>query len=635
VQQHLAIHFHGYQPGDIIYRKKSNPKDPFEFEERKSPVSLFIDKKEVAGENWTDAAIKCYGYVKNVFEKLDRKNNIAPISIDIEPYTLMMVLQNDRRNNTATYRELMDVFSNGYADPVVTIPFHPIMPHLPVFEQGILSRISFNFFKPVVWNSKINADKFFVTGMWLPEACYSEEVGNTIAKTYNDAMMKDSEISKKTPVLFLILDTRQFVKPSVPHFLWSCNYLLLSGQKVMVFGRDQELSDTFAFNTENVESIVNTIVGKRADGIKEKELVPYIITMASDLEALLSDPIRSVEFRKLISKTVSTGVTPMCHAEFIRKKLTNEIKAWEGECTAEYFEANVRDYSSWSDYSETLLGNKTSDTRWTGLRRADGRVISRKSGKADISQIWKGGFIRMLESARTNVRKWVINIISDELGTKNGDLGEISDLLVGYNKVVFRDHYLEQGSSKEDLDFDHIVKETFDTVSKTDILAAACRAYYEMLMAHRSCPLFWDNIDTRVAFQNIVLLSHSFIDIIEILNKKENRKAADDVFKLFATEIVDFKNSYTRYSLNALYGLVGWETTKHAWISATQSKIPKKSKYDVIKRAALFVAMKELPSKYLSSIQYEKDEVVADTAHIEGEVHGKWANKEWCEHQKG
>jgi hypothetical protein len=628
------MHFHGYQPGDIVYRKNTDPKKPLEFEERKSPVSLFIDKEEVAGQNWTDAAIKCYAHMKNVFEKVYRKDDITPISIDIEPYTLMMVLQNDLRNNTTTYKRLIEVFSKRWADPIVTIPFHPIMPHLPMFEQEILSKISLSFFKPIIKSSKIAEDKFFVTGMWLPEACYSEEVGNTVVRAYSDIMGKDADLSKKTPVLFLILDSRQFVKPTAPHFLWSCNYLSLSDQKVMAFGRDQELSDAFAFNTTGVENIVNTIAKKRIDGVKEKERIPYMITMASDLEALLSDPVRSVEFRKLIKMAADTGITPMCHAEFVRKKLADELKRWDGECTADHFEAHVRDYSSWSDYSETLISNKTSDTRWTGLRRTDGRVISRNVDRTNISQIWKGGYIRMLESARINIRRWVIDIISDELGIKNGDLGKISELLVNYNKVIFRNHYLEQGYSKDDVDFEHILKEISDTTNKTDTLAMACRAYYEMLMAHKSCPLFWDSIDTRVTFQNIVLLSHSFIDVIEIQNKKGLQNAADDAFKLFATEVVDFKNNYTRYSLNALYGLVGWETTKTAWIAATQSRIHDISMYDVVKRAALFVATKDLPDKYLSSIRYEKDEVVADTAHIEGEVHGKWANKKWCEHQQ-
>jgi hypothetical protein len=69
---------------------------------------------------------------------------------------------------------------------------------------------------------------------------------------------------------------------------------------------------------------------------------------------------------------------------------------------------------------------------------------------------------------------------------------------------------------------------------------------------------------------------------------------------------------------------------------AIQSEIPERSSYDVVKRAALFVALRERTTaaeRILSGVRFDPAQVVADCGHIEGEMHGKWGNPDFCENR--
>ncbi len=191
------------------------------------------------------------------------------VSVDFEPFTLYMIL----RYKPRIYSEIVELLGS-HVEAVPTTPFHPIMPpHLGRFDQEVLARVSFDFYTPPFIGSSD------VVGYWLPEAVITRETAEIIAKAAG------------REVVFL-LDERQFVGLNIPQAKYSCNTYRAGEKTAYAFGRDHQLSDAFAFNTLDVEGgLIRAVAeGGRVDVFKEKEGIPYLVHLASDLEALLANP---------------------------------------------------------------------------------------------------------------------------------------------------------------------------------------------------------------------------------------------------------------------------------------------------------------------------------------------------------
>jgi len=295
----------------------------------------------------------------------------------------------------------------------------------------------------------------------------------------------------------------------------------------------------------------------------------------------------------------------------------------------------IRDFSSWSDFMD-LGVDYSSDTRWTGLRRWDGLVISRTLWGRRISQIWKQGFAKMQSSAARLVRRGAYESVALCLPEgSRADPARTEDFLLEYSNLVFAPLLLASGANTH-LDFHHLLERRLPKCRAENEAAMAARAYYEMLMSSRSCPRFWENIDTRVTFQSTVFLAHALLDIAETCERLGLKERAREAERLFQSNLVDFHEVYRYYQLPGLFGAYGWEVSEEAWHMAIQSEIPQRSSYDVVKRAALFVASREgtaAAGRILSGSRFDPAQVVADCGHIEGEMHGKWGNPDFCENR--
>ncbi len=72
----------------------------------------------------------------------DTLSRMKGVSIDIEPFTFLMLLRYHRK----AFEDAVGLLQRF--DAVPTTPFHPIVPHLDGFEQRILARVSFDFYSP-------------------------------------------------------------------------------------------------------------------------------------------------------------------------------------------------------------------------------------------------------------------------------------------------------------------------------------------------------------------------------------------------------------------------------------------------------------------------------------------------------
>ncbi|NJF25417.1 glycoside hydrolase [Thermococcus sp. Bubb.Bath] len=592
-----SYHFHAYQPGDIVYVHDGSGWDPIKYSERLSPVSLKIRDIDVKGRNWTRAVIKAYEYAGEVLGGLPEKS----VSVDFEPFTLYMILQYKPR----IYAQIVELLGT-HVEVVPTTPFHPIMPHLGKFDQEVLARVSFDFYAPFIGDSD-------VVGYWLPEAVITKETAEIIAKA-----------AAGRGVVFL-LDERQFVGLNIPQAKYSCNTYRAGEKTAYAFGRDHQLSDSFAFNTLDVEGLIRAVAEGRVDVFKEREGIPYLIHLASDLEALLANPQQLDRFLGWMKGLDEKGVEGVNAVEFIRRKKKGEYKKLEGECS-EYFRINIKDYSSWSDYYDLSVDGRTGDMRWLGMRREDGKVINRFYRGKKVSQLWKYAFTKLFRELNRAIRFGVSDLIKKEKPEAGRE--QIQKFLVRYSRAFFREHY-EYFEMETGVDY---IMEPIDGVDPTLAMKLG-RIYYLMLLANHSCPRFWENIDTRVTFGNVAVMSKALIELMEVYMKEGLGERANFLL-LEYMKLLAFPQLYYDYDLYKLSGLEGWETTEKAWFESLQSEVPKSS-YNVVTRAALYTGKEALPDEVKDAlgILYNYDEAVADTGHIPGEAHGHWENMEWCEHR--
>ncbi|NJE85980.1 glycoside hydrolase [Thermococcus sp. CX2] len=567
-------HFHAYQPGDIVYVKDGDGSKPIEYEERKSPVAIKIRGEEVKGENWTRAMLYSYEHIADTLWRM------KGISIDIEPFTFLMLLRYHRKAFEETV-SLLEKF-----DAVPTTPFHPIVPHLDEFEQRILARVSFDFYAPLI-------EKRTIIGYWLPEAVI----------TRRSTEIVESSTDRR---LVFLLDERQLLY-DFPHAKYSCNRYSNS----FVFGREWELSDAFAFNTLDVPGLISKTLERR-DGYKENAGVPYLVFTASDLESLLGNPEQLGRFTAWMKGLEENGIERVSAQEFVMKKLSGEFKRLEGECE---FEMGVKDYSAWSDYFDLSPDGKTSDSRWLGYLRGDGKVFARKVNGRKISQLWKVAFTKLFEELNRAVRWGVLEGLR-ELGVKNPE-----EFLVRYARIFFKDYYDYFGIETS-------ISYVLEPANGEKQALKLGRIYYLMLLANHSCPRFWENLDTRVAFGNVSVIAKA---LIELMNYFEDERGS--VFVEAYLKLLNFGKLYHLWNLGSLPALEGWETSEKAWNSALKPEVPS-SGYNVVTRAALYVGKRDMKGELRRIIDpYNLEWAVADTGHIPGERHGHWENQGWCEHR--
>ena len=571
--QKLAYHFHAYQPGDIVYIKDGSGDRPVEYEERRSPVSIKIRDEDVKGENWTKAMLYSYEHIADTLSRM------KGVSVDIEPFTFLMLLRYHRK----AFEDAVELLKSF--DAVPTTPFHPIVPHMDEFEQRILAEVSFDFYRPLV-------EKRSVIGYWLPEAVITRKSAEII----------ESSTEKK---LIFLLDERQLLY-DFPQAKYSCNRY----SKSFVFGREWSLSDAFAFNTFDVPGLIRATL-ELADWEKEKLGIPYLVFMASDLESLLGNPEQLDRFISWMKGLEQSGVERVSAQEFIRNKLSGHYRKLEGECQ---FTIGVKEYSSWSDYFDLSIDGKTSDMRWLGLRREDGRVIHRWHKGRKLSQLWKLAFTRLFQELNRTVRYGVLEGLK-ELG------GRPEEFLIRYSRIFFRDYYDYFGMETSP----SYVLEPANGDRKALKLG---RIYYLMLLTNHSCPRFWENLDTRVAFGNVSVVAKALIELMRYFDDERR-----GIFEEAYLRLLNFENLYHIWNLGAMPSLEGWETGEEAWKEALRPEVPN-SGYNVVRRAALYVGKRDLKGELKGLIErYNLEWAVADTGHIPGEMHGRWENMEWCEHR--
>lgn len=582
----ISFHFHGYQPGDIVRWREPDPLKSQSWEERVSPVSHAVGADRFSGRNWTDAVLQTYGRLQAV---LDRAAGAA--SVDIEPQTLVWLLQRD----PDAFHRIRASFERGSAALALTPPFHPILPHLHRFEREVLFELMIDFHAPLL---RRRPDAY--PGLWLPEAAFSRETIEDYVRAARTAATGAEGLPDLTHAVHLLLDARQFSDPSRTVSAWAA---VDGAPGIAAVGRDHSLSAEFAFGSKRASEFCHAAL---AHGNGQ-------VLIASDLESLLAHPAQAERFEMIVQSLRAQGA---------------EVRAPLPPPGLPV--VPVVEFSSWSDYDEYLQGGHTSDTRWTGLLRQGGLVVPRMHRGRRMSQLWKHAFTLASERIETGVRRAGQKVLKEKgVATPPETLRHLS---VAYGRHLFRPYYLACGTSAADLDVEAAMSAILGGGVDLELAGYVARGYIFMLMGLRSDPRFWDNPDTRVTFQNVACLAHSLVDMAEACRRGGDDASATRLLRLLRAALIEFAEGFARWGFANLQGLEGWETTEEAWFESIQSEVPDRSRYDVVRRATLFAVGERLPPS-VDIPRARAEEVVADTGHIAGEVHGQWENPAWCEHR--
>ncbi len=166
-----------------------------------------------------------------------------------------------------------------------------------------------------------------------------------------------------------------------------------------------------------------------------------------------------------------------------------------------------------------------------------------------------------------------------ELGVKSSG---VEEFLVRYARVFFGDYY-DYFGMETSLDY------VLEPVNGNRKALRLGRDYYLMLLANHSCPRFWENLDTRVSFSNVAVMSKALIELMEHFAGHELQSLFIEAY----LRLLNFENLYHTWNLGSMRGLEGWETTEKAWEEAFKPGVPN-SGYNVVTRAALYVGKRDL-----------------------------------------
>lgn len=584
----VSFHFHGYQPGDIVRWSEPDPLRAQTFDERRSPVVHRIGQERIEGRNWTDGVLRTYGRLGSV---LDRAAGAA--SVDVEPQTLVWLLECD----PAAYDGLIAAWRRGTAGFVMTPPFHPILPHHRRLEREALFDLMIDFFAAPLRRMETRP-----IGLWLPEAAYSRDTWEGFRMATRHARLEGSSSAGPIEDAYLVADARQFSPPPPPAQAW----VRFDGPpRSFAIARDHPLSGGFAFGGSTPVEFAASVRSRGGGSL----------LVANDLESLLANPTQVDRFERIVQTLQRDGVQ-------VARPAPPEDAAT----------ASIVDYSTWSDYDDLLAGGVTSDTRWTGIRRSDGTVVSREHRGRPMSQLWKHAFGIATERIETAVRRRALHLLR-AAGVARAPQ-TLRRLAVAYGRHLFRAHYRAHGLTMDEIDFGRSTEAILG--EKVDVESAGfiARGYVLLLMGLRSDPRFWDNPDTRVTFQNVVLLVQAARDLAEASVRANEPGHAARLRRLVQATFLEFPEWHSRGEFETLREGSGPETMEAAWYASLGSEVPSRSPLDVMRRAALYAVSPE--GDWPDGVPFPAVQgVVADTGHIVGEAHGEWANPEWCEHRSG
>ena len=675
---HPLFHGHAYQVGSRIDIERMLPinledeecdfliddySEPPRFLERVAPVSTLIGTETIRGRNWTELMIKTFRVLSRIFTKVsqaihqtvainfEQGGRIPFVSVDFDMDALHRIVEMDYDTSENTYGRLMELYAKGVLSPVVSIPFHVILPKLKDdFYARMLVRIGLDFYWPIIMKyhkflRKVHNEKQFVIPFWIPEGAFNE---STLKLIHEELLAKAKAEKITTPHLMFLLDNFQCDDEENDVLMKSWNVIKMGSGKanmVSIVFRDRNFSDWVTYSKPSVKKLLDRTIAKVDSELNSQE-VDYSWSHFEDIHALCYSHQAARNFEQKVVKLTELGYLPVSPDVYVRRKLGGKF----GKAKHEPREVKLNSNSSWGDWHQ---GNQSLG-RWTGLLDSnsdtpivdENRPFFRHTAKSQIEekgpQCWKIAFNQSIDELTELV-------LGDSKKMNNGIFGVLAKLsgapkkkqpervakfLLAYARTYWREHYLFHGNSEADLDLRVYVDEalTCGETELTDeeviIAGTAAQAFYFGLQAHKSFTTHWESLDQRAAYQNIVLISLAMVNAVYIHKWLGDNKAADELVHAYDEHLIQFDKGYERFNL-ADYGV-----KKTEWKESLKSYI-KDSDLNLVERSARRIAARHLrPLGYTKQFPKEDENLSTNVGHIwSSEIdhsNFKWDNVLFC-----
>ncbi len=678
---HPIFHSNSYEAGSRIDIDRELPRtledeeeldylldslsEPPMFIDRISPLNVQLGQDIINGKNWTDLMAKSYrifsrvindiaAYItQTLIDNFDEKGMVPFMSFGIDPDTFCRILDIDFETGESTYIRILNLYSNGMVAPCITIPFNVLLPTLEdEHEVRMLIRIGILFY----WNilkqyhkylQEEHGEKEFMVNVWLPEGGYNERI---IQILFDEIRAKCSEEKIKNPHLVFLLDNEQADDEASDVIMKSWNVLNLNGSKnsaASVVFKNRHFSDWINRATPSVKKLIDRTIAKNDAELNDQE-THYCWAHFENIESLAKSPKSIGNFEQKIIKLTELGYLSLSPDMFVRRKRNKQFTHSEEEPR----KINLINNTGWLDWHS----HNVSLGRWEGTLDSnvefklvdENRPYERNTMDGNVEELgpqcWKIAFNKAIRHCGIAVRgdsksfdSGMLGVLASLVPSKDKKLvrKNVEDFLVHYACIHWREHFLHQGFAEADIFIIELVEQYLfrDTgelpTSKDCVIAAlAAQAYYFSMDGTSSIATAWENMDQRMTYQNVLMMTLAVVDAIYIYRRLDMKDEEKELFDTFKTDLLEFHDAYERYQL-AQYGV-----THEEWEDALKSNI-EDCDMNVVERAAYCIAARHLrPIGYRDTFTRDHQDITCNTGHIwSSEIDNtnyRWENTIFC-----
>jgi hypothetical protein len=662
---HLPPDLADEDPAELIERFSS----PREYEERLAPVSITFNQETMAGKNGTELQVK---FIRTLGKRLERvaevleranretfgeKGPVPFFGLGLDPATITRIIELDYETADNVYSRIVHLWDNGHATPVATIPFHPLMPqHQSDFELRLLARIALEFYwGPILKHNRriarTHGEDIFVCVLWLPEGGFTRKV---LEVFHQEFVKRCEEEQIANPHLVLLLDTEQSRERETDLLMKRWNTLRPSPTTrdiVTIIYKERLFSDWVVQGHPSTKKQLDRTIAK-VDAVLRDQQIDHLWSHFEPLMTLVSTFKTCVNFEQKLIKLTELGYQPCGPDVFVRRKMLRRYGMEEDEPRRTMLEDNT----CWAAYPDTpgslvrFLGTEDANGRRGPLgaerpyaRRMPDGIVRKSRG----NPCWKPA----LWAALTNVHRAIVGDPKTFMGGMLGLLREIlpirrvpvarrniEDFLVRHARIHWKEHFIHHLHSEADIRLDEFVRECLlanrddDTPDLSDeeivVAGVAAEAIYHAYAGMASTTFAWEHLDHRAAYNNIAMMCLGAVFGIYALKWTGRDAEADALYQVYKTELLDFRNAYTRHGIDKL----GIE--EKLWRATIKSQVAD-SDLNLVERVA-----RRIGANHLRLVGYRNDFDRRDSAistscghiwsHEIGHLNFKWENELFC-----
>ncbi len=632
---------------------------PREFEERLAAVSAQFNHDTISGKSPRELDIKFIRILarrlETVAEVLVQANaenfgEPGPVSfmgLGLDPETINRIIELDYETADNVYSRIAKLWDKGHVTPVVTTPFHSLLPlYQHDFEIRLLCRIAFEFYWPVLkkYNRAVmrtHGEKMFVAVFWLPEGAYSAKV----LQILHEEFTKLCEAEDVGPShLVLLLDAEQSRERETDMLMKRWNTLRpapTTRDIVSIIYRERLFSDWVIQGHPSTKKQLDRTIAK-VDAVLRDRGIDHLWSHFEPLSTLLATPKSCVNFEQKLIKLTELGYQPCGPDVFVRRKLLKLYGMEENEPRR----TTLRDMTCWSAYPDT----PGSLVRFRGIEETGGFTPRRELGaerpyarrmpdgttrKSRGNPCWKPA----LQAALRNVHRAVVGEPKTFMGGMLGLMRQIvpirrvplmmrnvEEFLVRYARIHWKEHFIHHVYSEADIRVDEFAVETLlanlpedaerDSLTEEELVTAGVAAEAIYLAHHglSSIPFHAEHMDQRSTWQAVTMMTLAVTHAIHALKWNGMKEEADRIFGIFKEELLDFGNAYERH------GIADLGVEEKMWRFTIKSQV-EDSDLNVVERAA-----RRVGSTHLRNIGYRK-EFDRNDEHISTSVGHFWSSE--------